>query len=187
MQTQTQPSKEITKSSVLNEGQHQDAMRTMAHSGVMRYFIHQLREIQSGPLSTSEVQGPARGAFGQLKKLEESLGTHLSPTNADWMHQAWSKDILWSVLATTELLMKIGTEEDSRYYQEFTHLLIELVRSVLFFKDQRRNIHFGKYRKLFQLISDELKTDAVKQPGRFTYLNGKLEMRLEQVQKEVIK
>lgn len=80
-------------------------------------------------------------------------------------------------LNVLNLLNRIGMEENQAVYDEFLGLVVDLLDSVFYAQKHRRSIYFPKYKMLFQLVHEELRSDVNNQPGQLHYDKGELYLR----------
>lgn len=149
-------------------------LRVLFHERILRYYISQvLGHPQEGHILGS--MEPFKGANGQLGKIDSIIRNSLHEENLNnWLGKAISRNKLYDISYLSELLIKVGAEENDRYYQEFMMMLVDLINAVFYTKQNRKGIHFSKYKKLFKLIAEEIEADVNGTGGRLRYENGKL-------------
>lgn len=112
----------------------------------------------------------------EVTDLQRKL-LNMLPGNGNWLRKEIRKDKMLDIANTTELILRLGREEKPEVYEEFLSLLIDCLDTVLYTQANRRNIHFGKYKALFKLITSELKLDVAHQPSQVIYRNGEIFLR----------
>lgn len=109
----------------------------------------------------------------EINDLERKI-LNAVPRNGNWLRKEINKDKMLDIANATELILRIGKEENMARYEEFLSLLIDCLDTVLYTQKNRGNISFYKYKALFKLITSELKLDVAKQPSQVIFRNGEI-------------
>lgn len=72
------------------------------------------------------------------------------------------------------MLFRIGIEQSEDQYEEFFGMLIDMIDIVFYAQNHRRNMNFSKYRKLCELIINEIKADVNRTPNQIQYFQSEL-------------
>jgi len=114
-------------------------------------------------------------------ELNELIGTVVNNSNPGkddkWLTKELGKDKLRDIAILIELTARIGAEEKEENYEEFQSLVVDLLSAVYYAQQNRKNLHFSKYKALFKLISDEVTADTNRVPGQVWYRNNQLWLR----------
>jgi len=79
-----------------------------------------------------------------------------------------------NVVVLNDMLFRIGIEQNDAQYEEFYGMLLDMVDAVFYAQAHRKNMNFPKYRKLCELITDEIKADVNRTPNQVQYYQGEL-------------
>lgn len=142
--------------------------------------INYLEEIFVWEAAPKVIKQNATVTVAALTALKESIKDNVSTRGNKWLDQELSKDKLRDIATIIEDMTKIGAEENEELYEEFLSLVVDLINAVFYAQTNRKNIHFSKYKALFNVIRDELHADTNRQPGQVWYRNGELWLRTSQ-------
>lgn len=115
-----------------------------------------------------------------LENLITSIQTVTSAKGNKWLEKELNKEKLYDIATLIELTARVGVEEGEENYEEFQSLIVDLLSAVYYAQQNRKNLHFSKYKALFQIIRNEVLADTNHIPGQVWYRNGELWLRTSQ-------
>lgn len=104
---------------------------------------------------------------------------HKQP-DAAWLERNLGEEKTLDVARLIDTLTRIGEEETDEKYNEFLGICIDVIMAIFYAQENRRNLHFGKYKALFKLFTDEMQADISRQPGQLWFREGKIWLRTSQ-------
>lgn len=153
-----------------------DSLRVLLQLRITRHMLNELMSYDKVPYNISVV--PINELKGKLTLMEREIKEKVPPTTqGDWLEKDPGKEKYLDVVALTETLLRVGMEEKNNTYEEFLGLLTGCIDAVFYAQTHRKNIHFGKYKALFELIKNELHLDTHNLPCQVNYRNGELWIR----------
>lgn len=117
---------------------------------------------------------------GQLARYEREVrrATH-GKHHKIYLDKNLKSEKLLDMCTVLDTMARVGAEEHTDTYQEFLGLVVDLVDRVFYAQKNRKNIHFGKYKALFKLISEEIRRDVNHEPNQLLFTNkGELYFRV---------
>ena len=84
----------------------------------------------------------------------------------------WEKVI--DTVTVFDLLNRIGMEERDDKYEEFFGILVDCIDTVFYAQKHRKNLNFGKFKALFKLFTEEVRSDVNHESGVIQYFKGEL-------------
>lgn len=163
-----------TPSQEATEVLENDLLMALLHSRIARVFIGSLTDYQERVPAT--VLNGCYKTTMQINDLERKI-LNATPRNGSWLRKEVQKDKILDIANATELILRLGKEENAERYEEFLSLLIDCLDTVLYTQKHRRNILFPKYKALFKLITSEMKLDVAGTQGQVIYRNGEIFLR----------
>ncbi len=102
----------------------------------------------------------------EIKRTVGKTGTYFDK------YPNWEK--VTDITTVAELVYRTGIEEGQSMYSEFQGILIDCIDTVFYSQKHRKNMYFAKYKALFNLIAEEIRCDANRQPGQIRFHDGEL-------------
>jgi hypothetical protein len=112
-----------------------------------------------------------------VRDFEKTVFSNTPRLEAEWLEKEIQKDKLSDVARIIETTLRIGGEEKAEVYDEFLEMLLDSIDTVFYAQKNRKGIHFGKYRQLFKMFTEEVKFDVNKQKGRLLFQDGSIYFR----------
>lgn len=160
----------------VNVGQKCDLLKVLFFIRLANIHIDNL--IIKNPDADSSIKNGTFRVNREIKILEKKI---LNITDiSSWLKVELSKSKVWNIGIIVELLTRIGEEEKDSTYEEFMALLIEAFSAIYYSQVKRKHMHFGKYRALFKVFTDELIADSNNEPGQVLFKNGEIYLRTGQ-------
>lgn len=148
-----------------------DYLMALMHARIAQIFCDSIQDYQERV--PASIHNSCIRVSREVADLQRKI-LNMTPGNGNWLRKEIKKDKMLDIANATELILRLGKEENPETYEEFLSLLIDCLDTVLYTQSNRRNIHFGKYKALFKLITSELKLDVAKQPSQVVYRNGEI-------------
>lgn len=164
-----------------NEQMTLDVLRAkaMAQIGVYHLAILEQREL---PLTLN--RNIIMQAKQSLERLDREILKHTNGSSIKFLNKNIEQDKLFDIAMVADLMLRIGTEESSQY-GDFLGLLVDTFQKVYYAQNNRRNLHFGKYKALFNLIKGEIQRDVNREKPMIVYTQGELFLRTDSSEPQV--
>lgn len=120
------------------------------------------------------LRAAAKNALPQMKAFEKKVLDSDRIEDKKAVKKQLDKETTYDIATVIDLMRVVREEEGSATYEEFMGLIVSLLNSVFYAQSRRKNIHFPKYKALFDMIAQELKQDTDRKPGLFRYENGNI-------------
>lgn len=144
-----------------------DQMRAAFMAGVAKQYIQML--IPQKTLPSGMNRNVLKQTNDQLERFIREVRRTVPEHKPNYMDRNLDENKLLDLATIIDSIARIGIEERSRFYEEFFGLLVDCIDVVFYSQQHRKNIHFPKYKALFQLFVSEMKSDVNKQPGQVFY------------------
>lgn len=112
----------------------------------------------------------------QLHRCVREVKRTTIPHNPHYLDRNLKEPKILDIATVVDAMARIGLEESPDIYEEFLGLMVDCIDSVFYAQQNRKKMHFGKYRLLFESLSKEIKADVNGQPGQFFYNQHKKEL-----------
>jgi len=110
-----------------------------------------------------------RQTLEAIDKLQREVNRTI-PKSIPYLENRLHRSKIIDIANVQEMMIRIGVEEKPDVYNEFMGLVVDLLDSVYYAQKHRKNIYLPKYKALFKMIADELKTDVNHERGQVQYL-----------------
>jgi len=127
--------------------------------------------LENGELSKGMNRNVIRQTLDQLERCVREVRRTAVPHNPSYLDRNVKKEKLLDMATIVDLVARVGIEENKDRYEEFLGLVIDCLDEVFYTQSHRRNMHFGKYKALIWLLTDEIKADVNGTPGRVLFTN----------------
>lgn len=158
------------------EQQLTDALRAKCFAAMSKFYINVL--LDSATLLPGMNSNVLKQTVAQLERFEREVYRTAPPHSKTYMDRAVREDKLLDMALIVDVIARIGSEEHRGTYEEFFGITMEMVDKIMYAQNNRKKLHFGKYKALFKLFVDEMKADVNKTPGQVLFTNqGELFLR----------
>ena len=144
-----------------------DVLRATLMAAVTAQSIGELAESKQLPAGFNK--NVAKQTQEQLERFNRELIRTSPKTTPNYLTKAPKVEQLNDIATLVELLHRINVEENQTVYEEFVGIVMDSLWSVFYAQTHRKNLHFGKYKALFKLFSDEVKSDVNHTPGQVLF------------------
>lgn len=151
-----------------------DMLRSKAMGRILLSFLDVL---DSSNLPESMNRNVIAQTRQQVERLDREILRVTQGIDRIYLTKAIKQDKLFDIALVMDNMLRIGCEENPTIYEEFVTLLTGTFDAVFYSQKHRRNLHFGKYKALFNLIKDEIEADTNKQKSAVLYSQGELFIR----------
>lgn len=151
--------------------QKADLLRVLFHGRILKGFVNDL--ITKNPDTSDSIKNSTWKVMREMVTLERKILNQVDE-QFPWLSNDLDSSKLWDISAIDDLLIRIGTEEKPGFYEEFLGMLVSCLNAVLYMQENRKNIHFGKYKALFKLFTDEVMFDTNRVDGQLLFKDGKI-------------
>jgi hypothetical protein len=148
-----------------------DLLRVLFHGRILKAFVEEL--ITKNPDASESIKNGTWRVMREMVTLERKI-LNATDNQFPWLSNELNSSKLWDISAIDDLLIRIGTEEKPGFYEEFLGMLVSCLNAILYMQENRKNIHFGKYRALFKLFTDEVEADTNRVNGQLIFKDGKI-------------
>lgn len=129
-----------------------------------------LRMLETGELLPGTNRNILQQTIGQVARWGREIRRVVQgKTTRSWLEESVNEKRMLDMISILDSANRIGTEEDSRFYGMFLGLVITCFDSVFYAQKHRKNLHLGKYKALFKLISDEIRRDTNREPSQLLF------------------
>ncbi len=91
-----------------------------------------------------------------------------------YLRKEIEKDKVYDIAVVLDLLMSMGRNQKAEEYEEFLSMILDMIKVICYAQLKGKNLHFGKYKALINLLKDEMKFDVDGLPGQFDFVLGKV-------------
>lgn len=140
-----------------------DLLRTLLQSRILKMYMEELLEDAPDTIKNAGVR-----VTREIVELERKILNH-TDDQFPWLRKELDKKKLWDIAAVADIMTRINVEEKEEVYEEFMGMLIHCINTIFYAQQNRKTIHFGKYRALFKLFVDELHADVNQEPSQFWF------------------
>lgn len=144
-----------------------DVLRATLMAAVTAQSIEDLAE--SNQLPAGFNKNVAKQTQEQLERFRRELIRTSAKSTPTFLTKAPKVEQLNDIATLVELVHRIGAEENHNTYEEFMGIVIDAIWAVFYAQKNRKNLHFGKYKALFKMFSDEVKADVNHTPGQVLF------------------
>lgn len=149
-------------------------LQAMLLGRIARTFINDLLTDKQLPASVNK--NVIRQTIDAIDKLQREVSRSI-PKAIPYLENRVSRDKIIDIATVIELMVRVGTEERPAMYEDLMGLMVDGFDNVLYAQKHRKSIYFGKYKALYELISNEIRNDVNKQPSQVQYIQGELFLR----------
>jgi len=145
--------------------------RTAFMAGITLHFLHLLMKESNLPekLNRNVLRESEEQIYQLVRELRRTAVDHLP----SYMDRNLENSKILDMATLVDIIGRIGVEMNDDVYEEFFGLVVDCIDAVFYAQQNRRNLHFGKYKALFKLFTDEVKADVNKQIGQVLYTADK--------------
>ena len=141
-----------------------DVLRATLMVAVTAQSIEELAE--SNQLPAGFNRNVAKQTQEQLERFNRELIRTSPKVVPNYLTKAPKVTQLNDIATIVELLHRVGVEENQAVYEEFVGIVMDCLWAVFYAQSNRKNLHFGKYKALFKMFTDEVKSDVNHTPGQ---------------------
>lgn len=141
--------------------------RTAFMAGICISYLKDLMDCRSLPPAVN--RNVVRQAKEQLERFVREIRRTVPPHDETYLDKILKRDKLLDTGILIDACARIGVEEDERPYDEFFGMVIDCIDAIFYAQQNRRKMHFSKYRALFKLFEAEIRRDVNDQPGQIIY------------------
>lgn len=144
-----------------------DVLRATLMAAVTAQSIGELAE--SNQLPAGFNRNVAKQTQDQLERFKRELIRTSPKSTPNFLTKAPKLEQLNDIATLIELVHRIGSEENHNTYEEFVGIVLDAIWAVWYAQKNRKNLHFGKYKALFKLFTDEVKADVNHTPAQVLF------------------
>lgn len=152
-----------------------DLLRLLLHIRIAHLYTDEL--LMKNPNVKDTLKNGSFKVIRELQDLERKILNN-TDNSYPWLRNELDTSKLWDISSVIDLMMRIGSEEKDERYEEFLALVINVLTTVFYAQGNRANLHFAKYKAMFQLFIEELKADSGLTRGNFVMSEGKIYLSL---------
>ncbi len=143
---------------------------------IARQFINQVTKNKDLP--TGMNRNVLKQTEEQLARCVREIRRTTPEHQSIYLDRNLKFEKMLDIATTVFLVARIGIEEKDDIYEEFFGLIIDVADQVFYAQENRKKMHFGKYKALFKMLANEIKADVNRQQGQVLYTtNGDLYLR----------
>lgn len=146
-----------------------DQCRVAFMAAITSNYLRLLMEHESLPNGMN--RNILHQTLSQLERCIREVRRTAIPHEPHYLDRNLKHAKLMDLATAIDAMARIGIEENPEHYEEFFGLMIDCIDGVFYAQQNRKKLHFGKYKALFQLFSDEIKADINGEGGQLVYTN----------------
>ena len=148
-----------------------DQCRVSFMAAITVHFLELLMQHESLPNGMN--RNVLKQTLDQLNRCVREVKRTAIPHNPHYLDRNLKQPKILDLATVVDALARVGIEDSPEHYEEFLGILVDCIDAVYYAQQNRRKMHFGKYRALFKLLVDEIQADVNGQPGQLLFTNKK--------------
>lgn len=146
-----------------------DECRVAFTAGITLHFLEML--LGNEVLPNGMNRNVLSQTMAQLQRCIREIKRTVIPHEPSYLDRNLKKEKILDLATIIDTVARVGIEEAGSKYEEFLGIVIESLDSVYYAQENRKGLHFGKYKALFKMFSDEVKADVNGTRGQMMYSN----------------
>lgn len=151
-----------------------DQCRVAFIASIANHFIRILMKYPALPNGTN--RNVIKQTHDQLEKCICEIRRTTVSHEPHYLDRNLKEAKILDIATVIDAVARIGIEEGADRYEEFFGLVVDCIDSVFYAQQNRKNLHFGKYKALFKMLVDEIHADVNGKPGQLLYSGSKKQL-----------
>lgn len=148
-----------------------DQCRAAFMANIASYFIGAMLDHPELPDKLN--RNVLRQTVDQLNRCVRELRRSTAEHHHFYLDRNVKRAKMLDLAIVIDCVARIGLEEGSDPYEEFLGLVLDCLDEVFYAQQNRRKMHFPKYKALFNLLIREIHADVNREPSQLLYTHDK--------------